>query len=398
MKIIFCLLAALMLAGCAVLKPPDASSDPRHAGPHRFGATSAAIQLVNTGTAPNAGNGDTLYTAFTKENGNWTVFQNMFPSTSGLLRSNGGIPNAFTAATYADILALWTGCASGTPVLTYNGTCSSGGGGGGSGTVTSISVASANGLSGSVTSPTTTPVLSIYPTFTGWAYSNGSAFSAASAGTGISLSGSTVALAAANALTLKGNNTGSSAAPSDVTQAQLSELLELPIVQCIKTMPPQASFSYLQQFAGGSTPAEGVLTNDFPAATATYLDQLCFLKGYHGTGLTLTFSWTACVNDDCTTGTPTGNAVLQASIRRIQSGVTNLTTSYSYGFQSMSATPAASARGIPTTSTISFTDGSQMNGLQDGEFFILRLYRNAGSGSDTMGASFLLLALAGTAT
>ena len=52
----------------------------------------------------------------------------------------------------------------------------------GAGTVTSVSVATANGLGGSVATPTTTPSISIAPTFTGIAYSNGSAFSTATAG------------------------------------------------------------------------------------------------------------------------------------------------------------------------------------------------------------------------
>jgi hypothetical protein len=59
--------------------------------------------------------------------------------------------------------------------------CGSGGGGGG-GTVTSVSVVSANGLSGSVANPTSTPAITLEPTFTGIAYSNGSGFAAAVAG------------------------------------------------------------------------------------------------------------------------------------------------------------------------------------------------------------------------
>jgi hypothetical protein len=47
------------------------------------------------------------------------------------------------------------------------------------GTVTGVSVASANGLGGTVSTPTTTPAITLFPTFTGIAYSNGSAFAAA---------------------------------------------------------------------------------------------------------------------------------------------------------------------------------------------------------------------------
>jgi hypothetical protein len=56
-------------------------------------------------------------------------------------------------------------------------------GGGGSGTVTSVSVVNANGLSGSVANATTTPTITLSTTVTGLLKGNGTAISAASAGT-----------------------------------------------------------------------------------------------------------------------------------------------------------------------------------------------------------------------
>ena len=47
------------------------------------------------------------------------------------------------------------------------------------GSVTSVSVASANGLSGTVATPTSTPAITLAPTFTGIGYSTGAAFQAA---------------------------------------------------------------------------------------------------------------------------------------------------------------------------------------------------------------------------
>jgi len=55
--------------------------------------------------------------------------------------------------------------------------------GGGSGTVTSVSVATANGLAGSVATSTTTPAITLTTTVTGVLKGNGSAISAATAGT-----------------------------------------------------------------------------------------------------------------------------------------------------------------------------------------------------------------------
>jgi hypothetical protein len=56
-------------------------------------------------------------------------------------------------------------------------------GGGGSGTVTSVSVASANGFAGSVANATTTPAITVSTSITGVLKGNGTAISAASAGT-----------------------------------------------------------------------------------------------------------------------------------------------------------------------------------------------------------------------
>lgn len=55
--------------------------------------------------------------------------------------------------------------------------------GGGTGTVTSASVVSANGLAGTVANPTTTPAITLTTTVTGLLKGNGTALSAASAGT-----------------------------------------------------------------------------------------------------------------------------------------------------------------------------------------------------------------------
>lgn len=62
-------------------------------------------------------------------------------------------------------------------------------GGGGSGTVTSVSVATANGLAGTVATATTTPVITLTTSVTGVLKGNGTAISAATAGTDYVLPG-----------------------------------------------------------------------------------------------------------------------------------------------------------------------------------------------------------------
>lgn len=63
---------------------------------------------------------------------------------------------------------------------------------GGTGTVTGVSVVSANGFAGTVATSTTTPAITISTTVTGILYGNGTAISALTIGSGLSLVGSTL--------------------------------------------------------------------------------------------------------------------------------------------------------------------------------------------------------------
>jgi hypothetical protein len=93
--------------------------------------------------------------------------------------------NAGTVSTINGLISAGTNVTitgSGTMGSPYSITAS-GGGGGGSGTVTSASVDSANGFAGTVTNPTTTPAITLSTTITGLLKGNGTALSAASAGT-----------------------------------------------------------------------------------------------------------------------------------------------------------------------------------------------------------------------
>lgn len=92
----------------------------------------------------------------------------------------------------------------------------SGGGSGSSGTVTSVSVATANGLAGTVSSATTSPVLTLQTTITGIAKAVAGAFTAATAGADYVAPG---AYASANGLTMGANRLlGRSSAGSGAAQ------------------------------------------------------------------------------------------------------------------------------------------------------------------------------------
>jgi hypothetical protein len=81
----------------------------------------------------------------------------------------------------------------------------SGGGGGGTGTVTSVSVTTANGFSGIVVNDTTTPAISIRTTVTGILKGNGTAVSAAVAGTDYQAPITLTTTGTSGAATLVGN-------------------------------------------------------------------------------------------------------------------------------------------------------------------------------------------------
>lgn len=71
----------------------------------------------------------------------------------------------------------------GTGAQVYSGSAWGGLGGAGSGTVTTVSVATANGFAGTVANPTSTPAITLTTSLTGLLKGNGTAMSAAVAGT-----------------------------------------------------------------------------------------------------------------------------------------------------------------------------------------------------------------------
>lgn len=71
-------------------------------------------------------------------------------------------------------------------------------GGGGSGTVTNFIFTNGNGFTGTVGTSTTTPTLSLAPSFTGLTFSNGSAFAAATVSSPITYSAGTLGIQIAN--------------------------------------------------------------------------------------------------------------------------------------------------------------------------------------------------------
>lgn len=126
-------------------------------------------ELINYSTPPY----DSAPAGAAKINTNTSQLFNMFGVT-GVLCGHGAVPNAMTACTYANIVALFSGCNAGAPFLSYNGTCMAGGGGGSgnvsvSGTPAAGQIAqwvSPTAIQGIATTGAGNPVLATSPTIT----------------------------------------------------------------------------------------------------------------------------------------------------------------------------------------------------------------------------------------
>ena len=155
-------------------------------------------------------------------------------------------------------------------------------------------------------------------------------------------------------------------------------------------LPPGTLYATFDIRAGGSTPNEGVEVLDFDPDAIEYMDYLCSLEGYQGGGLTFTLPWSA-------TSATSGNVVWEIAIRRIQDDVTDIDTSHSYDYNSVTD-GAASASGEVSYAVITFTNGTDMDSWADGELAIVRVRRNATSGSDNMAGDAQLWAIVGRET
>lgn len=141
-------------------------------------------------------------------------------------------------------------------------------------------------------------------------------------------------------------------------------------------MPTGTLSATLDIRAGGSAPAENVLVWAFDAATAEYLDLKVTLDGYDGGGLTVTLAWMA------ETAT-SGNVVWELAIRAIPDNTEDIDVAHTYDYNAVTAA-APTAAGETAYDAITFTNGADMDNWADGQVAVVRIRRNAASGSDTM--------------
>lgn len=166
-------------AGIATTQASAASTSAANAA---ASATAAASTLTATSTTSNTiGTGDFTFT--TQASKNFIAGQPIIAASSanganyihGYVKSYSGTTLMITETDLggSGTFSSWNIGVSGPQ----------GSSGGGTGTVTTVSVASANGFAGTVANPTTTPAVTVSTTITGLVKGNGTAISAATSGT-----------------------------------------------------------------------------------------------------------------------------------------------------------------------------------------------------------------------
>lgn len=148
--------------------------------------------------------------------------------------------------------------------------------------------------------------------------------------------------------------------------------------------PPSTAYATLDIRAGASSAVHAVL--DFDSATDESAEFAGFMvRNYDAGGITVTIGWMA------TTAT-SGNTIWDVAFKSVSDDADDLDTKAFAAANSVTAT-AASASGEVDYATVTFTDGADMDSVAAGEYFRMRLMRDADSGSDTMSGDAELLFL-----
>lgn len=128
----------------------------------------------------------------------------------------------------------------------------------------------------------------------------------------------------------------------------------------------------------------------FDAATIWYLDFLCVLRGYAGGGLTFNLPWTAAT-------ATSGVTRWGLAIHRLAAGVDDVDAAHTYDYNVLDATAPATA-GFVLYSTITFTNGVDMDSWANNELAIIRVRREANHANDTMAGNAELWTILGRET
>jgi len=159
------------------------------------------------------------------------------------------------------------------------------------------------------------------------------------------------------------------------------------VVSIYQIQPPLSNFAGLTVKAGSSSPTERVPVWAFDASIDEYLDFYCTLQGYGGGGLTFQISWMAAT-------ATTGGALLALAIRPRPENSDAITAAWTYDYNEVRVV-APSTLAAWAYDTITFTNGTDMANLANGQDFILRLRRRgsdstASTGDDMAGDLYVV--------
>lgn len=143
--------------------------------------------------------------------------------------------------------------------------------------------------------------------------------------------------------------------------------------------PPATLYATPSRRAGGSTPSENVPVWLFDGTTQIeYLDFYGQMTGaYAGGGITVQIKWSAIA-------ATSGSVRWEGAFRRVADDAEDLDTSQTYDYNGVTATTATVAGEVDYT-TITFTNGADMDSVTAGDMFIFRLRRVYNDAGDNIG-------------
>jgi hypothetical protein len=142
-------------------------------------------------------------------------------------------------------------------------------------------------------------------------------------------------------------------------------------------VPPASGYATPSRRAGGSSPVENIPVWLFDASTTESLDFYGQMTGaYSNGGITIQIKWSS-------VDQTTGNVKWNAAFRRVADDAEDLDVSQTYDFNTVTAT-TTNVPGEVDYTTITFTNGADMDSVVAGDMFIVRLQRDANNAADTM--------------
>lgn len=144
--------------------------------------------------------------------------------------------------------------------------------------------------------------------------------------------------------------------------------------------PGDADFATLDTIltASADEPDHAMLVLDFdPGSTEEYIYFPGFMpRHYDGGGITVTIGWSS----DATTG----NVIWGVAFKSVTDDADDLDSKAFAAPNESSADATASAAGEVAYTTITFTDGADMDSVAAGEYFFLEVHRSSADASDTL--------------